>query len=416
MTPLLTGSVTRERVVRSTRISPPSHLVVSRRQTRIGVLSTYPPTTCGLATFSAALGENLLGTDTDVGIVRVVDEPELHPGREVVGHLVNGCPDSARRAVELLDSHDVVLLQHEYGIYGGPDGQDVLDIVDALTVPLIVVLHTVLEDPTANQRRVLDRLMRSAAVLVTMTETARGRLVALYGADPSRVVLIPHGAVDLSTAGRTSAETSDADDSRPRGETARPLVLTWGLLGPGKGIEWAIDAMSGLRDLRPRYLVLGRTHPKVLENSGEEYRDGLVARVGERGVGDLVEFDDSYLGVGRLAEIVRQADVVLLPYDSREQVTSGVLIEAVAAGRPVVSTAFPHAVELLSDGPGLLVPQGDPVALERALRRVLSEPGLAEELGARARRTAPELFWGAVADRYLEVVERVVAAAPVKAS
>ena len=161
----------------------------------------------------------------------------------------------------------------------------------------------------------------------------------------------------------------------------RPLVLTWGLIGPGKGIEWAIDAMAGLRDLQPRYLVMGRSHPKVVQRDGEAYRDGLVQRARDAGVHDIVELDDRYLGVGELAELVRQADVVLLPYDSREQVTSGVLIEAVAAGRPVVSTAFPHAIELLADGTGLVVPQRDPAALEAALRRVLSEPGLADGAG-----------------------------------
>ena len=139
--------------------------------------------------------------------------------------------------------------------------------------------------------------------------------------------------------------------------------------------------MAGLRDLQPRYLVMGRSHPKVVQRDGEAYRDGLAQRARDADVHDIVELDDRYLGVGELAELVRQADVVLLPYDSREQVTSGVLIEAVAAGRPVVSTAFPHAIELLADGTGILVPQRDPAALEAALRRVLSEPGLAERSG-----------------------------------
>ena len=131
---------------------------------------------------------------------------------------------------------------------------------------------------------------------------------------------------------------------------------------------------------------------------------------------DIVELDDRYLGVGELAELVRRADVVLLPYDSREQVTSGVLIEAVAAGRPVVSTAFPHAIELLADGTGILVPQRDPVALEAALRRVLSEPGLARELAEQAARKAPELLWASVADRYRTIAAAAVVASMAEAS
>ena len=252
-------------------------------------------------------------------------------------------------AVRRLNGFDVVVVQHEYGIYGGPDGADVLGIVDGLTVPTIIVLHTVLQDPTARQRHILLRLLAMADLVVTMTQTASRRLVASYGADPTQIAVIPHGAVDHGPA--LPMERQPAE---------RPLVLTWGLIGPGKGIEWAIDAMAGLRDLQPRYLVMGRTHPKVAQRDGETYRDGLAQRARAAGVQDIVELDDRYLGVGELAELVQRADVVLLPYDSREQVTSGVLIEAVAAGRPVVSTAFPHAIELLADGTGLVVPQRDP--------------------------------------------------------
>ena len=193
-------------------------------------------------------------------------------------------------------------------------------------------------------------------------------------------------------------------------------MLTWGLLGPGKGIEHAIDAVAGLRDLHPRYLVIGKTHPKVAEQYGEEYREGLRERIAAHDVGDLVELDDRYPSVAELAELVAGADVVLLPYDSRDQVTSGVLIEAVAAGRPVVSTAFPHAVELLGDGTGLVVPQGDPVALEAALRRALAEPGLAEQMASRAAHKAPDLLWSAVGARYRSIAGALVAATLAPAS
>jgi polysaccharide biosynthesis protein PslF len=356
------------------------------RGTAIGMLSTYPPTQCGLATFSAALIQHLHLSTGSLGVVQVVDEPEPRPGPDVVAQLVNGSPDSAGQAVRRLNGFDAVVVQHEYGIYGGLDGADVLDIVDALTVPTIIVLHTVLQDPTPRQRHILLRLLATADVVVTMTETASRRLVASYGADPARLTVIPHGAIDHGP--RSSVERQPA---------GRPLILTWGLIGPGKGIEWAIDAMAGLRDLQPRYLVTGRTHPKVVQRDGEAYRDGLTRRAHAAGVQDIVELDDRYLGVDELADLVQQADVVLLPYDSREQVTSGVLIEAIAAARPVVSTAFPHAIELLADRTGLVVPQRDPDALEAALRRVLSEPGLADDLAEQAGRKAPELLWAAVA-------------------
>ncbi|MDT7570730.1 MAG: polysaccharide biosynthesis protein PslF [Actinomycetota bacterium] len=367
--------------------------------TSLAILSTYPPTQCGLATFSAALRTELALICRDVGVVRIVDAPETHDGAEVVGHLVNGSRESAAGAVKLLNDYDAVIVQHEYGIFGGPDGCDVLEVIDALTVPMIVVLHTVLLAPTASQRRILEHLLDACDIVVTMTKTARDRLISTYDADPSQVVVIPHGAIDHGATPTT------------RPVSARPLVLTWGLLGPGKGIEWAIDAMAGLRDLQPRYLVMGKTHPKVLEGHGETYRSQLQERIDDAGVADLVDLDPSYLTVADLAILVERADVVLLPYDSREQVTSGVLIEAVAAGRPVVSTAFPHAVELLADGTGLVVPQGDSGALEAALRRVLEEPGLATDMQERAARKAPELFWSAVAARYRGIAARLVTAA-----
>jgi glycosyltransferase involved in cell wall biosynthesis len=310
---------------------------------------------------------------------------------------VNGCTDSALEAEQLLNDFDAVVVQHEYGIFGGPDGSDVLPVLEALTVPLIVVLHTVLEDPTPGQRHVLSRVLEHADVAVTMTETARLRVLDLYGADPGAVRVIAHGAVRVAAPKPT------------RRHESRPLILTWGLLGPGKGIEWAIDALAGLRDLAPRYLVLGRTHPKVLEHEGERYRESLLRRAAARGVVDLLELDDSYLSTPDLAAVVAGADVVVLPYDSQEQVTSGVLVEAVAAGRPVVSTGFPHAVELLSDGLGLVVPQRDPAALEAALRRILSEPELAKRMAHAAATKAPDLLWDSVAAEYRRLAHGLIA-------
>ncbi|MFD7658189.1 glycosyltransferase [Actinosynnema sp. NPDC059797] len=168
----------------------------------------------------------------------------------------------------------------------------------------------------------------------------------------------------------------------------RPLILTWGPLGRGNGIEWAISALGALRDLKPRYLVVGQTDPEVPAQEGEVYRRNLRNRAIACGVADLVEFDPTHREVGAQAELVDRADVVLLPYDSSERVTSGVLVEALAARRPVIATEFPHAVELLVDGAGLLVPHRDPAAIAAALRRVLTEPGLATGMSARSASLA----------------------------
>jgi glycosyltransferase involved in cell wall biosynthesis len=266
---------------------------------------------------------------------------------------------------------------------------------------VVVVAHTVLTEPTPNQRRILEQVCRSADAVVVMTWTAHLRLLAGYDVDGSKVHVIPHGAA-------TPLAAPSASQRRP----GTPLrLLTWGLLGPGKGIEWAIEAMNELGDVdpRPEYVVAGATHPKVRERHGEAYREMLV----DRAAGSIVDvtFDDTYRDLMSLTELIQSADLVVLPYDSRDQVTSGVLVDAVAAGRPVVSTAFPHAVELLGSGAGIVVPQRDPVALGRAIRSVLTDASLASSMEAEARRLAPALAWSAVAHRYAELAELIVASA-----
>ena len=377
-----------------------------------GMLSTYPPTQCGLATFSQALVTHLVGSGAEVGIVRVVDSPQ--PAEPLVIHeLVIGGEGSARQAAGALNLHDVAIIQHEYGIFGGRDGADVLDVLAEVRVPVISVLHTVLTKPTANQRRILAGVVAASSVVVTMTQTARQRLLDGWAVDPSQVIVIAHGAEDnrapisaVDDVTRWEDEGGSRALASTVGPAARPpTILTWGLLGPGKGIEWALQAMADLADLdpRPSYLVVGETHPRVVEWSGESYREGLQAQVAELGLASHVTFDSRYLAGPVLRSIVRAADIILLPYDSRDQVTSGVLTEAVVAGKPVVSTSFPHAVELLSSGAGILVPQSDPAAISQALRTLLTDPALAAAMAQTSRSLAPGLLWPAVADQYVAV-------------
>jgi glycosyltransferase involved in cell wall biosynthesis len=190
-----------------------------------------------------------------------------------------------------------------------------------------------------------------------------------------------------------------------------PRVLTWGLLGPGKGIEWAIDAMALLTDLHPalRYTIAGSTHPKVREHSGEAYRDMLISRAAESPAASMIHFDAAYRDLPALTSLIHASDLVVLPYDSVDQVTSGVLVDAVAAGRPVISTAFPHAVELLRTGAGIVVPQRDPRALAGAIRSALTQPERLGAMAAEARRLAPDLSWGAVAAQYLTLADQLLA-------
>lgn len=366
-----------------------------------GFLSTYPPTQCGLATFNAALATHLNAIGGGSGVVRLLagdDQGGLEIDRtapRVVHTWPTDVPGGWVAAANALNRFDVAIVQHEYGIYPGDAGNEVLPLLRRLKVPVIVVLHTVLSSPDPWQRSVLEQIADRADAVVTMTDTARRRLTTGYRVDEKKVCVIPHGTASHAHA--------------PRDHRDRPSLLTWGLLGPGKGIEWALRALARLQDLHPAptYTVAGKTHPKVLEQQGDGYRDSLLKLAADLGVAGSVDWADRYLDQAELSRLIRSADVVVLPYDSTEQVTSGVLTEAVGAGVPVVATEFPHAVELLADGPGVLVPHQDPDAMAAGIRHLLATPDVASGLTGLAG--GPTLRWPAVAARYQALASRLLA-------
>jgi glycosyltransferase involved in cell wall biosynthesis len=311
--------------------------------------------------------------------------------------LIAGDRASIARTVSALNKCDVAIIQHEYGIFGGPDGDEILDVLAAIDIPCIIVLHTVLAAPTAHQREVLTEVCERASVVVVMTQNARTILAENYVVDLGAVRVIPHGV-----------PTSAAHVVHPH---TRKRVLTWGLISPGKGIEWGIRAMAELTDIQPtlEYVVAGQTHPKVLARKGEEYRDMLTGLVDELDLGGTVQLDGRYQESSQLVALVESADVVLLPYDSRDQATSGVLAEAVAAGIPVVATGFPHAVELLAAGAGIVATHEDPQSMAQALRTILTEDGVAGDMRTAALHAAGKTTWTAVAAQYRSIATKLVA-------
>ena len=422
------------------------------------LVGTFPPTQCGLATFTRS-SATALSQNRKVGVVELVDAPRENLASMVSASWVRGNRRSMLDAIATLETFDAVIIEHEFGIFGGRDGDEVLDLVAAIRTPIITVLHTVLERPSDHQRFVIEELARRSDAVVTLTETARRRLLRTVYVEPSKLVVIPHGAhevhhkhlknscsgspfrapeqLEVTRIPNFSAPLSArvpfsfpkpaevpingpvangfATVRRPPTDTSKseepPVVLTWGLLGPGKGIENAIDAIALLRDMDrpPQYWIVGETHPKVRETSGEDYRESLVRRARDAGVSRLVKFYDGYRDLSALHALVIQANLVVLPYESREQVTSGVLVEAIAAGLPVVATDFPHASELLSQGCGVVVPHDDTAALARAIREVLTNDPLRSRLEATARRIAPSLYWPAVGRSFGALVDRCVA-------
>lgn len=367
-------------------------------------LSTYPPTRCGLATFTQALATALVGPDdARARIVRAMDHDDapaiaaLGTRSTIVGELHRGDPASGRDAARTLSASDAVIVQHEYGIYGGRDGEEILPVLAALTAPSIVVLHTVLPAPTAHQRIVLEKVAQLAGAVVVMTETARCLLAEHYTVDAAKVSVIPHGVADWISVPAASVPTAAHPDRRG--------LLTWGLIGPGKGIEWGIRAMAVLARTEPElhYLVVGQTHPKVVEREGEAYRESLQRLIVELGLEERVTLDGRYLDAHQLGEHVAAAEIVLLPYDTREQVTSGVLAEAVAAGKDVVATTFPHSSELLANGVGALVEHEDPAGIARAVRAILHRSAPVDHRGA----LSTDVSWPAVAAQYRDLARGI---------
>lgn len=368
----------------------------------IGLVATYPPTVCGIATYTSSLVQAMIHhSGVRVGVVSLTGDPLVRGGPPVDFHHRVGDRTSLRTAIRVLNTYDSVSIQHEFGIFGGADGREVMDLMAGLDVPAAVTLHTVLSEPTRPQRVIVDRICEMADRIVVMSGTASERLADRYGVDPGRITVIAHGV--HAELARPSLASGD-----------RPLILTWGLIGPGKGLEWAIDAMGELTGMRPlpRYLIAGSTHPQVRRESGETYRRSLTSRARRRGLRGIVEFDNRYFNRDQLARLVRSADVVVLPYESLEQVTSGVLVEAIAAAKPVVATPFPHAVELLPDGAGVLVPYGDPQALGAALGRLLADPAARAGMARRARDLASEWSWSTVGGRFAEMMSEMGTAAP----
>ena len=360
---------------------------------KIAILSTYPPTECGIASFAKSLESALVANGLSVDIVRLSNSSANSSAGSVVAN--HSGKSEISKTAELLNDYGQVLIQHEFGIFDGPDGDEVIDIMDQLRVPTSVVLHTVLTEPTLRQRVILNFICAKADALITMTQAGKAKLIANYDVDVSKIYVIGHGAREISTSSISGEVCS-----------ARPRILTWGLIGPGKGIEWAISAVAALQDMEPapEYIIAGQTHPQVKLRNGESYRDSLKSLINQYELNNDVRFIDHYLSESELDQLITSADVVLLPYDSVEQVTSGVLVEALVAGVPIVATNFPHAREVLSDNSGILVKQQDALGIALAIRAILISKNRADAMRHRLQRKSAAFLWPAIGKKYLDVL------------
>jgi glycosyltransferase involved in cell wall biosynthesis len=382
---------------------------------RLAIVSTYRPRPCGIAMFSSDLRAALLESDSSlaVEIVSIVRDDYLSHPPEVIATIYQEVASDYTAAASELNRRDVdvVLVEHEYGIFGGDSGRYVLELANELAVPLVVTLHTVLENPPPDRADVLRALCDRAALVMVFTETARRMVVEQGLADVDGVRVIPHGAPDELTQAAWSDQVGDdiSSSSLQLGLPAlngRTVLSTFGLISDSKGLELAIRALPKITAAHPEvlYLIAGQTHPEVINKEGESYRLSLHRLVDDLDLCDHVSFIDRFLTIDELALLLARTDLYLTPYRSKDQIVSGALTFAVAAGCPVVSTPYFYAEDLLSSGAGVLVPFGDPASLAAAVLDLLDFPAKLRAARAEARRVGADLPWASVGKATLELL------------
>jgi glycosyltransferase involved in cell wall biosynthesis len=382
---------------------------------RTAIVSTFPPRACGIGTFAADLRTTLAGTDavSAADLVAVVHEPSSPQRRGVLATIAQAVRGDYVRTARMLGrlDVDVVLLQHEYGIFGGLDGEYVLSFARELAQPLVVTLHTVLSAPTEHQAEVLTELCAEAELVIVMTETARRLLVDSGTCPEEKVRIVPHGAPARITV--RAAREREQRTVRPRPDGTFRLS-TFGLISPGKGLETVIEALPAMIERHPEisYTIAGRTHPDIARREGERYRLMLERRALELGLEEHVEFDDRFLTIDELSDLLAATDVFVTPYGNREQIASGALTFAIAAGCAVVSTPYWYAQDMLASGAGQLVPFRDPDTLANTVCRYLEQPEMLAAARAEAQRIGSSLAWPAVAEATAAVLQEADELAP----
>jgi glycosyltransferase involved in cell wall biosynthesis len=381
---------------------------------RVALIGNSPPRLCGIATFTQDVRKGLIAAfpDLHVDMYAMNDRGAryAYPLEVACSIDQDELADYARAAQRINASGaDVVCVQHEYGIFGGPAGAHLLKLLDRVAAPVVVSLHTVLEQPTPEQRAVIEALVRRSSKLIVMAEKGRRILREVHGVADERIAVVPHGAPDRPF---TSSETL-----KPRfGFENHRILLTFGLLSPNKGIDTMIRALPAIVARHPDvvYVVLGATHPHLVAHEGEAYREGLMALADELGLGDHVRFIDSYVEKEELIDHIAAADIYVTPYLNEAQITSGTLSYAVALGKPVVSTPYWHAVELLADGVGVVVPFGDSAAFADRICELLDRPETLDEMGRKAWQAGRAMTWSALARSYVSIFEEAVRTQPAR--
>ncbi len=372
---------------------------------RIGFIGNYLPRRCGIATFTHDIhgAVSTAAPNIETCVVAMTDPGRTYDYPRAVRFQVHEekVNDYVQAAKFLNNADiDVVSLQHEYGIFGGQAGGNIIELLSRLEMPLVTTLHTVLEKPTLTQRDVMDRIIDISAKVVVMSEKGYEFLRSVHAVPARKIEIIPHGIPDFPFLETHHAKAKFGFDGKM-------IILTFGLLSPSKGIETVIDAMPRIIKSCPNavYVILGATHPKLVRHQGEAYRDSLMARAREVGVEDHVVFFNQFVDQATLLDFISMCDVYVTPYLNETQMTSGTLAYSFGLGKAVVSTPYWHAKELLSDGLGILVPFRDPEAMSIEIAGLLTNDVRRHSMRKRAYAESRSMTWAQTAKRYLAVFE-----------
>ncbi len=372
---------------------------------RVAFIGNSLPRRCGIATFTTDLQQAVAtsGAGLETGIVAMTDHGHAYDYPSAVQFQINDeTIEDYERAADFLNAgqFEAVSLQHEFGIFGGEAGEHLIALLSRLTMPIVTTLHTVLSEPSPVQRRVLERIVELSARIIVMAEKGQELLQSVYAVPAEKIEVIPHGIPDFAFV--------EPDQAKARfGFSDRTVILTFGLLSPNKGIEVMIDAMPSILKSRADavYVVLGATHPNLVRDQGEAYRESLVARVHELGVENHVVFLDQFVDQATLLEFISMCDVYVSPYLNEVQMTSGTLAYSFGLGKAVVATPFWHARELLADGRGILVPFGDAAATGKEIAALLTDDPRRQAMRRRAYASSRSMTWKRTAQRYVRAFE-----------
>lgn len=360
---------------------------------RIALIGNALPRRCGIATYTTHVYEALRSRFPALAVdFYAMNDPggRYDYPASVTGVIRQDEPDDYARVARRIEASgaELVWVQHEFGIFGGPAGDYLLDLLERLSVPVAITLHTVVNQPSAEQRKVMARLVRVADRLIVMAEKGRAILTACYGVPDRKIAVIPHGVPD-----RAFVEPALAKPAV--GLAGREILLTFGLISPNKGLETMIEAMPAIAAAHPDalYVIAGATHPHLVAREGERYRDSLKALAERRGVGAHLRWIDSFLDQEALLDLIAAADVYVTPYLHLGQITSGTLSYAVALGKPVVATPYHHAAEIVSAGNGILAAPGEPATFAAAVNRLLGDEDLRRDMAKNAYALGRKMIW-----------------------